>query len=201
MKTISLFCRYVVILGFAMGSLAMAGEPLRLPGMGEEIEIKSAKELAIKASTGDYVAVLDQSQVLKIPNASPSQDHHNGSLALSEGNPNGDTITIRGKYYIPGSIKTPPANLRLNIRKRTRAGWEGIGGKMLPVGDAKRNQWISFEIEIPVPSSGNDGQGSRSLTLSALPFAGPVYIDDLQVMDVSGNQLWRYPEFEPDDVR
>ena len=184
----------VVSLG---GGALQAQEKKQLPGMSEEIQVKSAKELSIKAASGEDVAVLDQSGVAEDSAGNRVQDHHNGWLTLSTDKVEGDVIKVKGKYYIPGSATVPAKGIRFTVRKRQPNRIAQFADVTLPVETAV-DQWIDFEIALPLKE---DGELTRPearfvLMLSAVPFAGPVYLDNLQVTDPQGNALWDSPEFE-----
>jgi len=185
-------------------SSLMAQEAQRLPGMQQEIEIKPAKDLKIKAPSGKYVAVLDQSLAAKDSTGPKVQDHHNGWLGLSAQTIEGDVIKVKGKYFIPGSTEAMAAGIRLTVRKRSPAGLAVYSDKTLKL-DQLTGQWIDFEIELPLEDVEARStefnvrpDAKYCLLLSAVPFAGPVYLDNLQVTDPQGNQLWEFPEFEPE---
>lgn len=184
----------VLLAGFGISS-APAQDTGGLPGLHEEIAIKLAKDLKVKAPSGKYVAVLDNR--LEDPNtdAPKVQDHHNGWLDLTTGEVEGNLVKVKGKYYVPSSTEIPPTGLRFVLRKRIPGGLDVFGDKTLEV-DQVTDQWIDFEIEVPVDEAKDPVKGNFSLNLSAIPFAGPMYFDNVQVTDRQGNELWEYPEFE-----
>ena len=96
------------------------------------------------------------------------------------------------------------AGIRLTVRKRSPAGLAVYSDKTLKL-DQLTGQWIDFEIELPLEDVEARStefnvrpDAKYCLLLSAVPFAGPVYLDNLQVTDPQGNQLWEFPEFEPE---
>ncbi len=182
----------------------MAQETQRLSGMVQQIEIKPAKDLKIKAPSGKYVAILDQHLAIRDSTGPKVQDHHNGWLELSEKKVEGDVIKVKGKYYLPSSSDAPAKGLRFTVRKRSPLGLAVYSDKTLKL-DEVTDEWIDFEIELPleeVEARSTEYKvrpdAKYCLLLSALPFAGPVYLDNLQVTDPQGNQLWEFPEFEPE---
>ena len=184
----------LLLFGFAGGLFAQ--EPTRLPGMIQEIEVKTGKDLGVSAPSGDVVAVLDQHTPMENPEASKSQDHHNGWLELSANQVEGNEIIVKGKYYIPASSTAPARALRLTIRKRTPEGLAVYADKSVELKE-ERDQWFDFEVRLPLDENQPAAEGTRFvLMLSAVPFAGPVYLDNLQVTDPQDNGLWPYPEFE-----
>ncbi len=175
----------------------MAQELERLPGMSEGIGVASAKSLDITAPSGKYVAVIDMR--LSDPNSDEPkvQDHHNGWLQLSTDNVEGGLVLVKGKYYLPSSSDKPAVGIRFTIRRRTREGLVVYSDKTLEV-DQVADRWTDFAIELPIDAEKTGGTGGFILMLSAVPFAGPVYFDNLQVTDQQHNDLWQYPEFEPE---
>lgn len=181
---------------FGVGALPSLSAQNRLPGMEQQIEVQNAKELGITAPSGEAVAVLDQSKGVEVDGASMVQDHHNGWLHLSTDHVEGNVITVKGKYYIPSSAQTVANSIRFTVRKRSPEGLTVYVDKALPL-EAAVDDWIDFEIELPLDESKEVlPERKYVLMLSAQPFAGPVYLDNVQVLDPQDNQLWDYPEFE-----
>lgn len=164
--------------------------------ISQEVAVKSAKDLNVTAPNGDHVAVLDQSGPSKAPGASPSQDHHNGWLTLSVEKLDGDAVKVKGKYYIPATTVAVPEGLRFTLRQRDVSGLLIFSDKTLDMRSATAGNWVDFEISLPIDKSVKQGGGSIYLLLSAVPFAGPIYLDHVQVTDPQGNQLWKFPDFE-----
>ncbi len=190
--TFNLNLKLTALISLAFVSTAMAEVPaMRLPGMQNEIVIKSAAELSIRAPSGGNVAVLDQT----VAGVSKSQDHHNGWLSLSTGQVEGDQIQVKGLYYIPSTAAVPATGIRLTIRKRSKTGLTVYSDKTLPI-SVTRDQWVGFVIDLPLKKIKPETAVKYDLLLSAVPLAGPVYLDNLQVTDPQNNQLWEYPEFE-----
>jgi len=173
----------------------MAQDPGKLPGLSEEITVKPAKELSVKAPSGNYVAVLDNRLADPSASATASQDHHNGWLELSSGKVSGNVIKVKGKYYVPSTAAIPPKGLRFTIRKRSPAGLKVYSDKTLDI-DPTMDKWIDFSIELPLDEAVDPEPLNYALLLSALPFAGPIYLDNVEVTDPMGNGLWDHPEFE-----
>ncbi len=184
----------LVSCGLVFVCTASLAEPIRLPGMAQEIEVKSAKDLSVKAPSGERVAVLDQS-IQNPKNPSTLQDHHNGWLQLSSNQVEGNLIKVKGLYYVPRSIAAYPDGIRFTVRKRTAAGLPIYADKTVKVSSAT-DKWVEFTLELPLKEETDSADGKLVLLLSALPLAGPIYLDNLQVTDSQGNQLWDHPDFE-----
>jgi len=165
----------------------------QLSGMSQEIAVKPASELGIKAPAGANVAVIDQSWVAENPEVSQIIDHHNGWLQLADLPPTWP-LKVTGKYFVPSVTNVPPKSLRLTLRRSTS---EGL--KIFSEGSAlleKAGEWVSFEVELPDKAVEGGDVGKFILMLAAVPLAGPLYLDDLHVTDASGNELWKLPSFE-----
>jgi hypothetical protein len=177
-------CLSVVALGQTLDT-PLAGR--RLPGMSQEISVADAKDLGIKAASGTHVAVLDQSWVPGDSSVSQVQDHHNGRLDLDVADIPGDKLKIKGKYYIPSTAKTTSTGLRLTLRKQSTKGMTIFADETVTT-DQGINKWVVFEVEMTIkkPESSDDDKAKFVLFLSALKFAGPIYLDDLQITDSSG---------------
>jgi hypothetical protein len=193
-----------VLLAFvSLGSFCLMAEAgTQMKGMSGEIEVKPAKELSLTAPSGEYVAVLDQRPTEAA--ADKVQDHHNAWLVLTMNQIDGGLIKVKGKCYIPGTTENPPREIRVRILKPAiEGGMAAFAEKMMKL-DQAADQWADFEIELPLgevdPLVGDQKTPRASdnfiLALSAAPLAGPLYLDNLQVSDLQGNELWEFPEFE-----
>jgi hypothetical protein len=70
----------------------------------------------------------------------------------------------------------------------------GFGISSAPAQDTGGLPGLHEEIAIKLAK--DPVKGNFSLNLSAIPFAGPMYFDNVPVTDLQGNELWEYPEFE-----
>lgn len=183
---------------FVLGcGILQAQDKTRLAGMTQEIEVKSAKDLSVKAPSGEKVAVLDQSGANADGSGNKVQDHHNGWLTLSAAKVEGNLIKVKGKYYVPSSAAAVPKEIRFTVRKQQPDGLAVFVDKSLPL-DRAVDQWLDFEIDLPLKDDLvlKRPDAKFVLMLSAVPFAGPVYLDNLEVTDSQNNPLWDFPEFE-----
>jgi hypothetical protein len=108
----------------------------------------------------------------------------------------GNLIKVKGKYYVPGSATAQPKGIRFTVRKQHPGGLAVFADQTLPMDSV--DQWIDFEIELLLKEDDMPKLPNTKfvLMLSAIPFAGPVYLDNLQVTDSQDNALWDFPEFE-----
>ncbi len=171
-------------------------EPVRLKGMLQEIVVKKAAELGVTAPAGEYVAVLDQAAPRTNPKASQMQDHHNGWLQLSPDTVEGGSITVMCKYYIPSSSENKPDSIRMTVRKRTKDSLVIYADKSFKVSSSDTDKWLDLELLLPLKEVEGDDPGAFILMISAVPLAGPVYLDSVGVFDGKGQRLWVSPSFE-----
>ena len=184
-------------LAVAAGSLsAQDAAPQRMKGMAQQIVVRKAAELHVLAPSGDFVAVLDQSVAQRDPKASKVMDHNNGWLQLAAGEL-GAAVTVKGQYFIPIDATQKPTAFRFTVRKQTKAGLLIYAERTFKLETTQPGQWVDFTAELPVKSDATLSEpGGVFLMMSALPLAGPVYLDDVSVTSASGTALWAYPSFE-----
>lgn len=179
------------------GSLsAQDAAPQRMKGMSQQIVVRKAAELHALAPSGDFVAVLDQSVAQRDPKASKVADHNNGWLQLAAVEL-GAAVTVKGKYFVPIDAAQKPVAFRFTVRKQTKAGLLIYADRTLKCETTQPGQWVEFTAELPVKTDATLSEpGGVFLMMSALPLAGPVYLDDVSVTSASGVALWAYPSFE-----
>lgn len=181
------------LLGATKFCFALEPSGVQLDGMSQEIFVQAAEELGIEAPSGKNVAVLDQSWVGGDSETSQVPDHHNGFIDLDAEVP-GESVQITGQYFVPSDASTLPEGLRLTIRCRTETGLQLLAERIIPTD--RTSEWVEFDETLPLDVTELAGQGQLLLLLSAAELAGPIYLDDLHVLDPNGNDLWRSPEFE-----
>ena len=170
--------------------------PARMKGMAQQIVVKKAAELSVKAPAGEFVAVLDQSGSTRDPKQSKSQDHNNGWLSLTPGVAEGGVLKATGKYYLPAATTNAPTTLRFTVRKQSKTGILVYSDKSLKVVPTDTDRWVDFEIELPLKDPAVPSDTNYILMLSAAPLAGPLYLDNVEVKDAAGKAFWAYPSFE-----
>ncbi|MET0263013.1 MAG: hypothetical protein ABW223_08960 [Rariglobus sp.] len=188
---------FVLLLSIAASSLsAQEAAPQRLKGMSQQISVSKAADLKVTAPSGNQVAVLDQTVSHRDPQISKSVDHNNGWLSLAAGEL-GEKVTVKGKYFVPADSSHKPTGLRFTVRKHSKTGLLIYSDRTVKIEATQTGKWVEFAAELPIKVDATLSEpGGMFLLVSALTLAGPVYLDDLNVLSDSGAALWAYPSFE-----
>jgi hypothetical protein len=182
---------------FVLGQETVPGVTSASPG--KDCMVKAAKDLGLTATDGENVLVLDHSWIEEAPEASRDIRHRFGRLILSRSSL-GSGLILKGKIFVPSDAPMIPSRLEVRLlgpkREETLTASHTYAEVFYDLqGDL--DKWTDFEVDIPVNSQEYaDVDEIFIVNLTLVPLSGPVYFDEIRVLDDRGGDLWQNPSFE-----